>query len=171
MAVLSALVLWWGCDRAGWTRPPVSDIFLVYWWVELTFLYSAGAYLAVRRGLAAPVAVAATGGLASCADAAPTEAHANPQGFYSNQMTVKDFERLPDPRPRLRAVHVPSLIMRGDCDFIRPAVTQEYRQTLPDSRIVHIKDAGHAISHSRPALYTALLRSFLLDRPLPAPAS
>ncbi|MEW1863438.1 alpha/beta fold hydrolase [Streptomyces sp. NPDC088194] len=107
----------------------------------------------------------------SCADAAPTEAHANPQGFYSNQMTVKDFERLPDPRPRLRAVHVPALIMRGDCDFIKPAVTQEYRQTLPDSRIVHIKDAGHAISHSRPALYTALLRSFLLDRPLPAPAS
>ncbi|MFJ2960078.1 sensor histidine kinase [Streptomyces sp. NPDC087270] len=64
VAVLSALVLWWGCDRAGWTRPPVSDIFLVYWWVELTFLYSAGAYLAVRRGLVAPVAVAATGGLA-----------------------------------------------------------------------------------------------------------
>ncbi|MFJ5613715.1 histidine kinase [Streptomyces sp. NPDC093221] len=64
VAVLSALVLWWGCDRAGWTRPPVSDIFLVYWWVELTFVFSAGAYLAVRRGLMAPVAVAVTGGLA-----------------------------------------------------------------------------------------------------------
>lgn len=107
----------------------------------------------------------------SCAGAAPTEAHSNPQGFYSNQMTVEDFEQLPDPRPRLRAVHVPSLIMRGECDFIKPAVTQEYRQTLPDSRMVHIKGAGHAISHSRPALYTALLRAFLLNRPLPTPAS
>ncbi|MFJ5304142.1 histidine kinase [Streptomyces sp. NPDC088350] len=64
VTVLSALVLWWGCDRAGWTRPPVGDIFLVYWWVELTFVYSAGAYLPVRRGAWAPVAVAATGGLA-----------------------------------------------------------------------------------------------------------
>ncbi|MBK3567250.1 histidine kinase [Streptomyces sp. MBT62] len=63
-AVLSALVLWWGCDRAGWTRPPVGDIFLVYWWVELTFVYSAGAYLPLRRGAFAPVAVAVTGGLA-----------------------------------------------------------------------------------------------------------
>ncbi|MFJ6572254.1 ATP-binding protein [Streptomyces sp. NPDC091292] len=63
-AVLSALVLWWGCDQAGWTQPPVSDIFLVYWWVELTFAYSAGAYLPVRGGALAPVAVAATGGLA-----------------------------------------------------------------------------------------------------------
>ncbi|MFF0226869.1 histidine kinase [Streptomyces sp. NPDC004629] len=62
--VLSALVLWWGCDRAGWTRPPVGDIFLVYWWVELAFVYSAGAYLPVRRGVLAPVAVAATGALA-----------------------------------------------------------------------------------------------------------
>ncbi|MFJ2636302.1 alpha/beta fold hydrolase [Streptomyces sp. NPDC087422] len=107
----------------------------------------------------------------SCADAAASEAHANPQGFYSNQMTVKDFEQLPDPRPRLRAIRVPSLVMRGSCDFIKPAVTEEYRQTLPDSRIVHVKDAGHAISHDQPALYTALLRSFLLDRPLPTPAS
>ncbi|WP_329172961.1 alpha/beta hydrolase [Streptomyces sp. NBC_01477] len=107
----------------------------------------------------------------SCAGTEPTEAHSNPQGFYSNQMTVKDFEQLPDPRPRLRAVHVPSLVMRGECDFIKPAVTQEYRQTLPDSRMVRIEGAGHAISHSRPALYTALLRAFLLDRPLPAPAS
>lgn len=107
----------------------------------------------------------------SCAGAAPTEAHNNPQGFYSNQMTVKDFEQLPDPRPVLRTVHVPSLIMRGQCDFVKPEVTQEYRTTLPDSRLVHIQGAGHAITHAQPRLYTALLRAFLLNRPLPAPAS
>ncbi|MBK3567252.1 alpha/beta fold hydrolase [Streptomyces sp. MBT62] len=107
----------------------------------------------------------------SCAGAAPTEAHDNPQGFYSNQMTVKDFEQLPDPRPVLRTVHVPSLILRGQCDFIKPEVTQEYRRTLPNSQLVRIQGAGHSIAHSRPALYTALLRAFLLNRPLPAPAS
>ncbi|MFJ6572256.1 alpha/beta hydrolase [Streptomyces sp. NPDC091292] len=108
---------------------------------------------------------------ASCAGAAPTKAHDNPQGFYGNQMTVKDFEQLPDPRPVLRTVHVPSLILRGQCDFIKAEVTQEYRQTLPDSRLVNVQGAGHGIAHARPRLYTALLRAFLSNEPLPAPAS
>ncbi|MFG2557866.1 histidine kinase [Streptomyces sp. NPDC048496] len=63
-AVLLALVLWLACDLAGWTQPPVSDIFLVYWWVELTLTYSVGAYLPGRRSRLAPLAVAAVGGLA-----------------------------------------------------------------------------------------------------------
>ncbi|SHI25047.1 ATP-binding protein [Streptomyces sp. 3214.6] len=63
-AVLSALLLWWACDRTGWTQPPVSDIFLVYGWVELTLAYSVGVRLPWRRGLFAPLAVAAVGGLA-----------------------------------------------------------------------------------------------------------
>ncbi|MDQ0934706.1 alpha/beta fold hydrolase [Streptomyces turgidiscabies] len=106
----------------------------------------------------------------SCQGAPRTEAHNNPQGFYSNQITRKDFEQVPDPRPKLRKVRVPSLIMRGECDFIRPAVTYEYRQTLPDSELVTVKGAGHAIYRGRPQLYTALLRAFLLGRPLPATA-
>ncbi|MET9088072.1 histidine kinase [Streptomyces sp. NPDC004237] len=64
VAVLSALLLWWACDRAGWTQPPVSDIFLVYGWVELTLVHSVGVRLSWRRGLCAPLAVAAVGGLA-----------------------------------------------------------------------------------------------------------
>ncbi|GGV85903.1 hypothetical protein GCM10015535_33280 [Streptomyces gelaticus] len=107
----------------------------------------------------------------SCQGAPPTEAHHNPQGFYSNQILRDDFERIPDPRPNLRAAHVPSLILRGECDFIKPAVTDEYRRTLSNSRLVTLKDAGHAISRGRPRLYTALLRAFLLGRPLPATAS
>ncbi|GGT20669.1 hypothetical protein GCM10010207_20030 [Streptomyces atratus] len=63
-AVLLALMLWLACDLAGWMQPPVSDIFLVYWWVELTLAYSAGAYLPGRRSRLAPAAVAAVGGLA-----------------------------------------------------------------------------------------------------------
>lgn len=106
----------------------------------------------------------------SCEDAPPTTAHDNPQGFYSNQMTVKDFEQLPDPRPRLRTLRVPSLIMRGECDFIRPAVTAEYQHTLKGSELVTVKGAGHSISGEQSGRYTALLRAFLLDEldePLP----
>ncbi|MFF1724105.1 alpha/beta fold hydrolase [Streptomyces sviceus] len=103
----------------------------------------------------------------SCEGASPTKAHDNPQGFYSNQMTVRDFEQLPDPRPRLRALRVPSLIMRGQCDFIKPAVTAEYQHTLVGSELVTVKGAGHSISGEQPGRYTALLRAFLLDEPLP----
>ncbi|MGW3496636.1 alpha/beta fold hydrolase [Streptomyces sp. NPDC001020] len=105
----------------------------------------------------------------SCKGALPTRAHNNPQGFYSNQMTRKDFEQLPDPRPILRTAHVPSLIMRGECDFIKPVVTAEYQRTLPDSKFVTVKGAGHSISRGQPRLYTALLRAFLLGKPLPEP--
>ncbi|MET7453896.1 hypothetical protein ABZT03_18840 [Streptomyces sp. NPDC005574] len=63
---------------------------------------------------------------------------------------------------------IPSLILRGHCDLIKPEVTQEYRQTLPNSRLVR---PGPGTRHrALPALYTALLRAFLLNRPLPAPA-
>ncbi|MEV7867811.1 alpha/beta hydrolase [Streptomyces sp. NPDC088124] len=102
-----------------------------------------------------------------CEDAPPTTAHDNPQGFFSNQMTVRDFERLPDPRPRLRTLRVPSLIMRGECDFIRPAVTAEHQHTLAGSELVTVKGAGHSISGEQPGRCTALLRAFLLDEPLP----
>ncbi|MFD7495914.1 histidine kinase [Streptomyces sp. NPDC059832] len=61
--VLLALVLWLACDLAGWTQPPVSDIFLVYWWVELTLAYGCGAYLTSRHSCLAPLAVAAVGGV------------------------------------------------------------------------------------------------------------
>ncbi|WP_328744166.1 alpha/beta fold hydrolase [Streptomyces sp. NBC_00285] len=104
----------------------------------------------------------------SCKDAPPAKAHDNPQGFYSNQLTVKDFEQLPDPRPRLRTQRVPSLIMRGECDFIKPAVTAEYQHTLTGSELVTVKGAGHSISGEQPGRYTALLRAFLLDQRLPA---
>ncbi|GGR89260.1 hypothetical protein GCM10010269_30440 [Streptomyces humidus] len=106
----------------------------------------------------------------SCEGAPPTTAHDNPQGFYSNQMTVRDFERLPDPRPRLRTLRVPSLIMRGECDFIKPAVTAEYQHTLAGSEAVTVKGAGHSISGEQPGRYTAVLRAFLLDEPLPTGA-
>ncbi|MYW03029.1 alpha/beta fold hydrolase [Streptomyces sp. SID3343] len=94
----------------------------------------------------------------------------NRTGFYVNQFTIDDAEHLPDPRPRLRDVHVPTLIMRGQCDYKKWAVTYDYRKTLPASTLVYVPDAGHAIAIDQPELYLANLRAYLLDRPLPLPA-
>ncbi|WP_405148474.1 alpha/beta hydrolase [Sphaerisporangium sp. NBC_01403] len=106
----------------------------------------------------------------SCPGTPPRTPHENRQGFYVNQVTSADFQQVADPRPRLRQVRVPALIMRGECDFIKWEATYDYRRTLPASTLVYIKGAGHAVAADQPATYTALLESFLLDRPLPLPA-
>ncbi|MER6511686.1 alpha/beta hydrolase [Nonomuraea sp. NPDC001636] len=105
-----------------------------------------------------------------CADARPAPVHGNPPGFYSNQITAEDAAAVPDPRPRLRGVRVPVLIMRGQCDYLKWEVTYDYRRTLPDSTLVYVPGAGHSIANGRPDLYRGLIRAFLLDRPLPVPA-
>jgi signal transduction histidine kinase len=61
-AVLATLLLWLALDLALRAQPPLSDVFLVRWWVELTLVYAVGAYLP-RHGWPAPLAVAAVGGL------------------------------------------------------------------------------------------------------------
>ncbi|WP_157429905.1 alpha/beta hydrolase [Actinomadura oligospora] len=106
----------------------------------------------------------------SCPGTPPRTPHENRQGFYVNQVTSKDFHKVPDPRPALRRVRTPALIMRGECDFIKWEATRDYRQTLPNSTLVMVKGAGHAIAGDQPAAYTDLLRAFLLGRRLPLPA-
>ncbi|WP_328916146.1 MULTISPECIES: alpha/beta hydrolase [unclassified Streptomyces] len=106
---------------------------------------------------------------AQCPGRPPASLPDNRTGFYVNQFTIDDAEHLPDPRPRLRAAHVPTLIMRGECDYKKWEVTYDYKRTLPDSTLVYVPGAGHAIAIDRPAIYQAALRAFLLDRPLPLP--
>ncbi|MEV4013269.1 alpha/beta hydrolase [Nonomuraea angiospora] len=100
----------------------------------------------------------------SCPGAPVREPHGNRQGFYVNQVTGDDFLQVPDPRPKLRHVRVPVLIMRGSCDFIPVEGADEYRRTFPDATLVPVAGAGHAIAGDRPDAYTRLLRTFLTER-------
>ncbi|MGV9772191.1 histidine kinase [Streptosporangium sp. NPDC003464] len=58
-AAQSVLSAWLWCDAAGWTAPESAQLVLLCWWVELTLIYSVGAY--GGRGWPAPLAVAALG--------------------------------------------------------------------------------------------------------------
>jgi proline iminopeptidase len=106
----------------------------------------------------------------SCAGGHSGPVHDNHQGFYVNQLTVADFATITDPRPALRRIAVPALIMRGGCDFIPWAVTREYRDTLPNAELVSVPSAGHGIAADQPELYARLLMAFLTGRRLPVPA-
>ncbi|GLW68049.1 hypothetical protein Kpho02_03480 [Kitasatospora phosalacinea] len=88
-------------------------------------------------------------------------------GYYANQLIADDLRRRPDPRPVLRTVHVPALVLRGECDYKHWPVTREYRDTLPDARLLYVPGAGHAIAVDRPREYRAAVLAFLTDAPLP----
>jgi proline iminopeptidase len=106
----------------------------------------------------------------SCAGGHSGPVHDNHQGFYVNQLTVADFATITDPRPALRRIAVPAMIMRGGCDFIPWAVTREYRDTLANAELVSVPSAGHGIAADQPELYARLLMAFLTGRRLPVPA-
>jgi pimeloyl-ACP methyl ester carboxylesterase len=104
-----------------------------------------------------------------CPGSPPAGVHDNHQGFYVNQLTVEDFAHIPDPRPALRQAQVPTLIMRGECDFVPWEETYEYRRTLPQATLVYLPHTGHDLASGQPQAYAALLRAFLRDDPLPLP--
>jgi proline iminopeptidase len=88
-------------------------------------------------------------------------------GFWANAATVRDTQRVADPRPRLRRVTVPVLVLRGRCDYLAWEVTREYRDLLPNAVLLPIDQAGHRIPADQPARYRRAVRAFLLDQPLP----
>ncbi|MEV6932729.1 alpha/beta fold hydrolase [Dactylosporangium sp. NPDC051485] len=105
-----------------------------------------------------------------CPGASAAKVHDNHQGFYVNQLTVEDFAHVPDPRPALRQLRVPALIMRGECDFVPWVETYEYRRTLQQATLVYLPHTGHSLESGQPDAYVALLRAYLRDEPLPLPA-
>lgn len=100
--------------------------------------------------------------------APPLQAPDNLPGFYANQLTSLDAEQVPDPRPALRQVRVPALVMRAEGDYKKWAVTYDYKRTLPEATLVYVERSGHAIASDQPRVYLDLLRAFLLGKPLPA---
>ena len=82
-------------------------------------------------------------------------------------MTTRDTRNVEDPRPVLRDLATPLLIMRAECDYIAWDVTAEYRDLMPNAVLVPVDDAGHVISADQPATYRELVRAFLLDEELP----
>ncbi|MFJ8440455.1 alpha/beta fold hydrolase [Kitasatospora griseola] len=64
-------------------------------------------------------------------------------------------------------MHVPALVLRGECDYKHWEVTREYRDTLPGARLLYVPGAGHAIAVDQPAAYRAAVLAFLTGAPLP----
>jgi proline iminopeptidase len=89
-------------------------------------------------------------------------------GFWASVMSGSDASlHGRGQRAALAANYTPTLILKGECDYIKWDVAYEYRSTLHNSTLLFIPQAGHAIYYDRPDIYSQAVRAFLLEQPLP----
>jgi proline iminopeptidase len=72
-----------------------------------------------------------------------------------------------DPRPALRGMSTPALIIKGSCDYLSWSSAVAYRDALPDARLIYLPGAGHNVYQDRPDAFLAAVRAFLTGQPLP----
>ncbi|MFN8384648.1 MAG: alpha/beta fold hydrolase [Anaerolineales bacterium] len=89
--------------------------------------------------------------------------------YYANLLILQSLKKAHDPRPQLTSLQAPALILRGACDYIPWESTLSYKQSLPNSELVLIENAGHALTEAQPEKVLASIRAFLTDQPLPIP--
>jgi proline iminopeptidase len=89
-------------------------------------------------------------------------------GSYANQYP-QSTTRKPhsDFLPDLARRTSPTLLIKGRCDYLSWSSAQEYREAIPDARLLYLKRSGHNAYQDEPRRYMAEVRAFLLDRPLP----
>ncbi len=84
-------------------------------------------------------------------------------GFWANRMTGRDLDSSTDPTPALRRSPVRALILRGECEYMKRAVAEQYRDIFANSALVDVPGAGHMIYWDQPAAFLDAVRSFLRD--------
>jgi proline iminopeptidase len=89
-------------------------------------------------------------------------------GFFANQYP-QSAARKPhaDFLPDLEGLSIPTLVIKGRCDYLSWSSAQEYLKVLPDARLLYLRDSGHNAYQDEPERYMSEVRAFLLDRPLP----
>ncbi|HET9447302.1 MAG TPA: hypothetical protein VFO35_13635 [Steroidobacteraceae bacterium] len=80
-------------------------------------------------------------------------------------MTSRDPDVCPDPAPVLRrSSRVRALILRGECEYMKRAVAEQYRDIFPAHVLKDVPGAGHMIYWDRPSVsWTWCIRSCAND--------
>jgi pimeloyl-ACP methyl ester carboxylesterase len=83
---------------------------------------------------------------------------------YALQNLMESFLDFEPMTPQLSSIHVPTLILNGEYDFLTPRPLQEQlRANIPDSALVIIPRAYHAFTLEKPDLTVDLLMRFADD--------
>jgi proline iminopeptidase len=89
-------------------------------------------------------------------------------GFYANQYP-QSATRKPHANflPDLEGQSIPTLLIKGRCDYLSWSSAQEYLEALPDARLLYLDGSGHNAYQDEPERYITNVRAFLLGRALP----
>jgi len=74
----------------------------------------------------------------------------------------------PDPRGHVRDIFVPTILLRGECDYVDWAVIEQYDRALPNMQAYYVRGAGSMIHLSQPDIVRSIVLAFLNDGPAPA---
>jgi proline iminopeptidase len=72
--------------------------------------------------------------------------------------------------PALAERTIPTLVIKGRCDYLSWSTAEAYLQALPETQLVYLEGAGHNANQDEPSRYLAALRALLLDQSVPEPA-
>ncbi len=104
-----------------------------------------------------------------CASA-PSSTPVRGSGFYRLQYPQsRTAPARRDPRPALAGSPVPTLVVKGSCDYLSWRSARDYHAVLPDSRLVYLPGTGHNLQQDRPDAVLGSTRAFLTGRPDPVP--
>lgn len=83
-------------------------------------------------------------------------------GFYAHQYPQSARSPAdPDIRDSVTGHPVPTLVVKGQCDYLSWSSAIENLEALPDSTLVYLEDAGHNAYQDRPDAFFESVRSFL----------
>jgi len=88
-------------------------------------------------------------------------------GFYV-RTGANWFADVGDPRPKMRQVEAPVLVLQGQCDFVPYAEAYEYVALFPHARYRFLPGAGHLAWWEQPGAYARAIVDFLADSSGPA---
>jgi proline iminopeptidase len=69
--------------------------------------------------------------------------------------------------PNLAGQDIPTLVIKGRCDYLSWSSAQEYLEAMPAARLLYLDGSGHNAYQDEPERYMAGVRTFLLGPPLP----
>ena len=84
-------------------------------------------------------------------------------GYYAGLMTYQNLMERQDPRPQLKDLNVPVLVLKGQYDNQKWGFTEEYLTIFKNHRLQVIPNAGHFIDLEQRDLYLKFIQKFLTE--------
>lgn len=82
-------------------------------------------------------------------------------GYYAGIMTFHNLMEVKDPRPNLKDLNTPILVLKSQYDNQKWGFTNEYLTLFKNHQLQVIPNAGHIMELEKPDLYLKCLQQFL----------